>query len=185
MAEQLRLDEVFGNRRAIHLHEPLAAARAEPVNGPRHELFAHAALPLQEHRRVRRRRLADRFFHFLQSRAVADHLILRVDFLPQRAIGRISAIALELFLDPLEQNRLGERFLDEPRRALVARLKGVLRRAVARHHHHGDFGMPGLDLFEHFQPVHAWHLDIQKHEIGRIAIDEGESLRPEDAPMNW
>ena len=88
------------------------------------------------------------------------------------------AIALELFLDPLEQNRLGERFLDEAGRAFVARLEGVLRRAVARHHHDGHFGMLGLDSLEHLQPVHAGHLDVEKHEIGRVAIDEREPFLP-------
>ena len=90
VAEQLRLDEVFGNRRAIHLHEPLAAARAVAMNRPRDELLADAAFALQQHGRVRGRRLPDGFFDLSQRRAVADHLILRVDFLPQRAIGRLA-----------------------------------------------------------------------------------------------
>ena len=44
VAEQLRLDQLLGNRGAVHLHEPLAAAQAVAVDGPRDELLADAAL---------------------------------------------------------------------------------------------------------------------------------------------
>ena len=108
--------------------------------------------------------------------AVADHLILRVDFLPQRAIRGFGAIAGELLLDPLEQNRLGERLLDESGRALVARLEGVLRRAVPRHHHDRHGGVRGFDALEHLEAVHARHLDVEEHEIGRVALDQRQAL---------
>src|SRR5205085_8868500 len=43
VAEELRLDQLLGNRRAVHLHEALAAAQAVAMNGPRDQLFADAA----------------------------------------------------------------------------------------------------------------------------------------------
>ena len=141
VAEQLRLDEVFGNRGAVDLHEALAAPRAQAMNRPRDELLADAALALQQHGRVRRCGLANRLFHLSQGRAVADHLVLRVDFLPKRTVGGLGAMARQLLLDALEQHRLRKRLLDEPGGALVARLEGILRRAVARHHHDGHRGI--------------------------------------------
>ena len=80
----------------------------------------------------------------------------------------------ELLLDALEQHRLGERLLDETGRALVARLERVLRGAVARHHHDRHAGLRGLDPLEHLEAVHAGHLDVEEHQIGRVAIDQRE-----------
>src|SRR5207247_844915 len=42
--EQLGLDQLLGDGGAVHLHEPLAAAQAVAMDGPRDELLADAAL---------------------------------------------------------------------------------------------------------------------------------------------
>ena len=47
VTEQLRLDQLLRNRRAVHLHEALAAAQAVAVNRPRDQLLADAALALK------------------------------------------------------------------------------------------------------------------------------------------
>ncbi len=60
VAEELRLDQLLGNRRAVDLDEPLAAAQAVAVDRARDELLADAALALDQHGRVGRRRAADR-----------------------------------------------------------------------------------------------------------------------------
>jgi hypothetical protein len=172
VAEQLRLDELLGNRRAIDLHEALAAAGAQAVNRPGDELLANTAFPLQQDSRMRGSGLANGLFHFPERRAGADHLVLRVDFLPQRAIRRLRAMSRQLFLDPLEQDRFGERLLDETRRALVARFERVLRRAVPRDHHDRNGRVGGLDALEHFEPVHARHLDVEEHQIRWIPLDQ-------------
>ena len=36
--------------------------------------------------------------------------------------------------------------------------------------------MGRLDPLEHFEAVHAGHLDVQKHQIGRIALDQREAF---------
>ena len=56
VAEELRLDQLLGNRRAVDLHEPLAAAQAVAMDRARDELLADAALALDQHGRVGRRR---------------------------------------------------------------------------------------------------------------------------------
>src|SRR5205085_3113460 len=49
VTEELALDELARDRRAVHLHERLLLARAEPVDRPRDELLAGAALSRDEH----------------------------------------------------------------------------------------------------------------------------------------
>ena len=60
VAEQLRLEQRLGNRRAVDGDERAVGAVAERVQRAREELLAGAALPEQQHRRVRRRRAVQR-----------------------------------------------------------------------------------------------------------------------------
>ena len=75
VAEELRLDQLLGNRRAVDLDEPLAAPQAVAVDRARDELLADAALALQQHGRVGRRRALDRVPDLAERRALADHLM--------------------------------------------------------------------------------------------------------------
>src|SRR5262249_39187945 len=54
--EELRLQQRLGYRRANDGDERTVGSRAERVKGAREELFARAAFPFEEHRRVRRGR---------------------------------------------------------------------------------------------------------------------------------
>jgi hypothetical protein len=174
MAEQLGFDEVLGDGRAIHLHEPLAPPWTQAVNRTRDELLADTALALQQHRRVRRSRLPDGLVHFSERRAVAHNLVLRVDFLAQRAIRGLGAVSGELLLDAFEQDRLGKRLLDETGCPLVACLKSILCCAVSRHHDYGHCRVRRLDALENFEAVHARHFDVEKHEVWRVALNQRE-----------
>ena len=60
VAEQLGLDEIVGQRRAVERAERAVAAPAAAVNRPRHQLLAAAALPFDEDRERRRRGALDR-----------------------------------------------------------------------------------------------------------------------------
>ena len=60
VAEQLRLDQLLGNRGAVDLHEPLAAAQAVAVDRARDQLLAGAALAEQQDGGVGRRGALDR-----------------------------------------------------------------------------------------------------------------------------
>ena len=59
VAEELGLDQLVGDRRAVDLDEGALAPRARAVDGTRHQLFAGAALAGDQHRRRGRRRLLD------------------------------------------------------------------------------------------------------------------------------
>src|SRR2546422_11195418 len=49
VAEQLRLEQRLGQRRAVHRDERAATPRRAPVDGAGDELLARAALALDEH----------------------------------------------------------------------------------------------------------------------------------------
>ena len=74
VAEQLRLEQLVGQRRAVDVAEPALAPRAELVHRPRHQLLADAALPFDQRREWRRCRAADRLAHLGHRRADADEL---------------------------------------------------------------------------------------------------------------
>ena len=74
VAEQLRLEQRLGNRRAVDRDERAVGARAQRVQRAREQLLAGAALAFEQHRRVGAppRDAARR--HLLQLRIVADDL---------------------------------------------------------------------------------------------------------------
>ena len=43
---------------------------------------------------------------------------------------------------------------------------------MARHHYDGHGGIGRLDPFEHFKAVHPGHLDVEKHKVGRVTLDQ-------------
>ena len=75
MSKQLRFEQVIRNGRTVDLDEALAAASTVPVNRPRHELLAHAALADDQDGRTGGRRLPDRVGHAGQRGARSDQLV--------------------------------------------------------------------------------------------------------------
>ena len=89
VAEQLAFHQVFGKRRAIDLDERLVTPRRVKVNGARNQIFAHAALAGQQHRRARRSHAHDRREDLLHRRAAAHdvvELVAEPEFFPQLLI---------------------------------------------------------------------------------------------------
>ena len=74
-SEQLALDQVRGQRRAVDDHHRPVAPRAALVNRARDQLFAGAGLPEEQHGRLRRGDLIDAEHHVAQRVAVADDQI--------------------------------------------------------------------------------------------------------------
>ena len=58
IAEQFAFEQRLGKRRAIHRHKRTIAARAQPMNQPRHQLFPGTAFRLDQNIGIARRRLA-------------------------------------------------------------------------------------------------------------------------------
>jgi hypothetical protein len=51
--EQFALDQRFRNRSAIHRHERTARARAEPVDGPRHQVLSRPGFSQNQNAEIR------------------------------------------------------------------------------------------------------------------------------------
>ena len=136
VAEQLRFDQLLGNRGAVDLHEPLAAAEAVAVDRARDELLADAALAEQQHGRVGRRRALDR----VPAPAAAPGSrrpsgVATSTARLQRPVLVAQPRLIERVADRDEHALAGERLLDEVERAGLGRLDGGRDRAVARDHH--------------------------------------------------
>ena len=176
MAEELGFDQLLGNRRAVHLHEPLAAAQAVAVNRPRDELLADAALAGDEHRGVGGRGAADGGHHVLQPRALADHLMADLDGLLQHAVLVAQLPRIERVAEADEHALARERLLDEIERALFRRFDGGADRSVARHDDDRERVVDVAQPLEDLDAIHAGHLHVEQHEIGSFALGERESF---------
>src|SRR5262249_62040230 len=72
VAEELALDQLAGDGRAVHLDERLAATWAVVVDRVRHQLLSRPARAAAEHRQLRVRDLADHVEDLLQRLSLAD-----------------------------------------------------------------------------------------------------------------
>src|SRR5213078_4387904 len=96
VAEELRLQELLGQRGAVHRDERLGGPRAVRVHGPRDQLLARARLAADEDVGVRPRRLADELEDPRHRRAPPDDVLE-----PERAL----ELALEVHVLELELPR--------------------------------------------------------------------------------
>ena len=94
MPEELALNEVFRDRRAVHLDERPVGSGTLAVNRPGHQLLAGAALPLNQHRRLGSSDLADEVAQTLHSRAATEQL-------GTGRLGRIPLTQVSVYLDEL------------------------------------------------------------------------------------
>ena len=176
VAEQLGLDQLLGNGRAVDLDEALAAAQAVAVDGARDELLADAALALDQHRRVGRRGAADRGHHLLQRGAVADHLVADFDRLLERSVLVAQPRAARARSAWLTSTRsLANGFSRKSKRALLGRLDGGARSCRGRRSTTtGSVSFMRAQPLEHLDAVHARHLDVEQDQVGGLALGERE-----------
>ena len=83
VAEQLALDQLFRNRRAVDVHKRLGGARAHGVDGVGHELFPGAAFSENQHPAVGDGHQAKLLAQRLHRHALADNLRARTILLFQ------------------------------------------------------------------------------------------------------
>src|SRR5690606_8635225 len=83
MAEEFALDELGGNRGAVHFDERLLRARRELMQRTRDEFLARAVLARDEHAGRRRRHARDLLDQRTDARARADDLAVALDALAQ------------------------------------------------------------------------------------------------------
>ena len=186
VAEQLALEQLRRQRRAIHLHERLAAARRALVNRAGDELLADAAFAANQHGDVAVGDLIDDERHLLHRWTVApadERLALIVAQLASE-IGELAheAGALDGLLDRDVEGDLAEPLgivgLDDVvGRSEPDRFDDDLRLLAAGQHDHLQLGTRRFERLQRLQSVHARHGDIQEHDIGRLALaDCGDNL---------
>ena len=156
VAEQLRLEQVLGDRRAVDRDKRSVGARAQRVQRSRKQLLAGAALAFEQHRRVGRRRAMQRHGDLLQLRIFADDLrraaALRQLLLQQDVLGRQPPLR-ERALDHQQQmigiDRLGEKV----ERAFLHRRDRVLNAAERGHHDDRQLRIELLGRAKHAEAI--------------------------------
>jgi hypothetical protein len=73
---------------------------------------------------------------------------------------------------------LRQRLLDEAERAEPARLERGRRRSVRRHDHDRERLVGAAQPAQHLETVEPGHLDVEKHEVGRVALGHREPFLP-------
>ena len=137
VAEELRLEQRFGNRGAVHLDEGHVALRASRVNGARDELFAGAGLAGYQHRALGfgdELGLADHVLHRAAAPDDAVMVELFVALVQQVSLVRAQTLMLERPPHDHEQLVDLERFLQVVERAQLHRFDSALDCRVRRHH---------------------------------------------------
>src|SRR5712692_2569978 len=158
VAEQLRFDQRVGNGRHVDGDEGLVTARAAPMDGPRHQFLAGAALARDEHRRRRLGDLRDQLIDAHHLGMAADQALEAIGALP--SAGRQRRPQAE---DLALERSLFERALDEEIEIVhVERLHEVV---VGAQPHGGDGG------------AHVPDGGGQDHDDGRVeGFDAGQDL---------
>ena len=110
-AEQLRLDQVLGNRGAVDGHERTLRARAELMDTAAEHLLADAGFPEQHHRDLAGSDLVDHLARTLERLAAADELL--VPALRLQRVAQVLDLRLQL------QQPVGEAVLAEVAHVLV------------------------------------------------------------------
>src|SRR6185436_17184045 len=137
VAEELGLEQVLGNRRAVDRDKRPVVARAERVEGAREQLLAGAALALEEHRRVGGGGAVQRHRDLLQLRVVADDLrraaALRQLLAQDQVFGGQPPLR-QRPLDHQQQVLRIDRLREKVEGAFLHRRDGVLDAAERGHH---------------------------------------------------
>ena len=110
VAEELRFDQLLGNRGAINFHERAFAAKARGMQGARNKFLARAAFTIDKDAAVGRRGDGDLLAQRLHGNAIADYLVAVAQFAAQQLVLLFQAALLNGVADenndPFERERL-------------------------------------------------------------------------------
>ena len=181
VAEELRFDQVLGQRRAVDLDPRAVSPVALLVERVREELLAGAALAHDEHIGVGVRHRRDRLQHALDTRRAAEDFGVG-DLVAEPAF-EVGVLAdqlpvLERVLEEAQELVRLERLLEDVKRA--GTLRGFHRlayRTVRGDDEHFERRIASLQLSGELQPVAVGQHQI--HDGGvRVALDEGAQRLP-------
>jgi len=182
VTEQLVLEEVGRERRAVDRDVPVARAGRQLVDGPGHQLLAGAALAEDEDVGVGPRHRLHEGEDLLHGGAGPDHPLEpggrgvggRPDG-PQRFPG---ALRLQRLRDQQEEALGVDRFGEVIVGATLHRVDRRLDRAVAGEEHHGRRQASGLDGLDQLHAAEARHLEVRDHERDGPGLEVAERLEP-------
>ncbi len=178
VAEELRLDQLFGDRRAVDADEWLVAPRRAVVDGARHELLAGAALARDQHRGGSRRRALDRLAQAAHGRRASHqrlHAALR-DGAPLLAGVPTQAPGFDRVAQR-EQNPVAlERFLEEVEGAAAGRFDRGRHVGVAADHQHRHVVAALAQLPQGLEPVHLRHPEVEQHRVRRAVAHDTQGF---------
>ncbi len=177
VAEELVLQQVVGDRRAVDGEEHGVGVGAEGVQGPGHQLLARARFPGDQHRAPGRADLADQRLHGLHHRAAADQrveVLVGVELPPQ---GLVLEQQPAILHEPVD---LGQQLLEHHRLHQIIMGPAlecghrVLDRGVGRDHDEERLG-PDLErAVQKRQAVAAGKLDVAEHHVGLERGDQAQ-----------
>src|SRR5262249_13951321 len=149
---------------AIHLNKTLTRSRTVAMDGPRHELFADAALAEEHDRRVGWRCPANGFEHLPERRALTDDFVFRFHRQLQLAVLLPELELIERVLNRDDDSFAAERLVEKIGCARADRLHRSCRRPMTGNHYNWQGVVDRSNLPEHLHTVHTRHLDVEKHE---------------------
>ena len=170
MAEQLALEQRFGDGRAVDLHERKVPSRALVVQALGHELLARSALAMDQNRvRLAARELPDDVAQAPRRVGLADELVGVV--LAFLALGQARDLAPRLHL--VERATHGNPQLFEVLEGLFEVVRGprldrghrALDVTEGRDHDDGAVGVLGLQLADDLDPVHVGQAQVDERHV--------------------
>ena len=164
VAEELRLDQIFGDRRAVDLDERPLRPLAVVVDGVGDQFLARAVLALDEDVRLARRDALDELEQILHLLALADDVVEPVPIVQplfQLLVLVEERLLLDGLLELVEQAFGVDRLLQEIERAGLDRLDGPRDVALAGDDDDFRFRIELLELAHELDPV-----DVGEHHIG-------------------
>ena len=176
VAEELGLDELVGDGRAVDLDERLRSPRGHRVDGTRHQLLAAAVLAVDQHATARRRRRRDLFAKQMHDGGLADDLGALGEPRAQGGVLALEPGVLERARHREERLFQRERLLDEVVGAKPGGFHRGLDRAVAGDHHDHRVGSQAPQLGQRVEPVHARHPDVEEDQVVAVVGDRGERV---------
>ena len=176
MAEELALDQVLGNGRAIDFDKRAVAPAAEGVNGPRHQLLARAVLAINQDAAVGRRRHRHLLAQLPDRVALAHHRLVTVHAGAQREVFHFEPPLTERIAHHQHGFLQRQRLLDEVEGAQLDCADRRFDVAMARDQHDLRIDLPLADPGERGQAIHAGQPDVEHDEVDGAPRNAIEAL---------
>ncbi len=176
--EELRFEQVHGNRTGVDGHKGLVRARGCGVNRLGDEFLARSAFAVDQHGRARWRHLADQVEHGEHLVAFADD-VGKVVALLQRALELdvffAQAAAFDGLRDLHEQFIVGPRFGDVVLRAALERGPRHVDRAVGRDQDDGKMRVAPVDFAQQIEAIAVGQADVEQEKIERFFFKQRQA----------